>query len=89
MANLPLAFEANRGQANASVKFISRGNGATLLLTAAGAVLQSQRSSIDLKFTGANPKAKVSGADQLPEFHNYLIGNEPSVWQTNVTLSRR
>jgi len=36
---LPLTFEANRGQTDGSVKFLSRGNGYTLFLTATEAVL--------------------------------------------------
>jgi uncharacterized protein (TIGR03437 family) len=36
---LPLSFEANHGQTDASVKFLSRGNGYTLFLTATEAVL--------------------------------------------------
>ena len=41
---LPLAFEANHGQTDASVKFLSRGNGYTLFLTANEAVLALRRS---------------------------------------------
>ncbi|MDX6696447.1 MAG: hypothetical protein QOF02_4050 [Blastocatellia bacterium] len=37
---LPLRFEANRGQTDGAVSFISRGNGYTLFLTPAGAVLR-------------------------------------------------
>ena len=36
---LPLAFEANQGQTNAQVKFLSRGSGYTLFLTPTDAVL--------------------------------------------------
>ena len=36
---LPLSFEANQGQTDGSVKFLSRGNGYTLFLTANEAVL--------------------------------------------------
>ena len=36
---LPLSFEANRGQTDAQVKFLSRGPGHTLFLTSTGAVL--------------------------------------------------
>jgi hypothetical protein len=36
---LPLSFEANRGQTAASVKFVSRGPGYALFLTATDAVL--------------------------------------------------
>src|SRR5687767_7650675 len=36
---LPLSFEENRGQVDGKVKFLSRGNGYTLFLTATEAVL--------------------------------------------------
>ena len=37
---LPLSFEANQGQADPQVKFLSRGQGYSLFLTATEAVLQ-------------------------------------------------
>ena len=40
---LPLSFEANRGQTNAQVKFLSRGRGYTLFLTTDEAVLTLRR----------------------------------------------
>ena len=39
---LPLSFEANQGQSNARVKFVSRGSGYTLFLTSSEAVLLLQ-----------------------------------------------
>src|ERR1044071_7948533 len=38
--NLPISFEANQGQFDSRVKFVSRGNGCTMFLTANEAVLQ-------------------------------------------------
>ena len=40
---LPLSFEANHGQTDGSVKFLSRGSGYTLFLTANEAVLALQK----------------------------------------------
>jgi hypothetical protein len=40
--NLPLMFEANRGQSDSQVKFLSRGSGYSLFLTAGGMVLALQ-----------------------------------------------
>ena len=37
---LPLSFEANRGQADPRVRFVSRGNGYSLLLTSNEAVIK-------------------------------------------------
>jgi uncharacterized repeat protein (TIGR01451 family) len=49
---------------------------------------QSARSvrleSLQMKLAGANPAASVSGLDPLPTITNYLIGNDPSRWRTNV-----
>ena len=42
---LPLSFEANNGQVDDAVKFLSRGNGYTLFLTSTEAVLSLRRGS--------------------------------------------
>jgi hypothetical protein len=91
---LPLRFEANAGQTDAQVKFLSRGSGYSLYLTQAEAVLAlSNRKSkteagpqsvVRMKFAGANPEPQIEGADALPSKSNYLIGNDPSKWRQNV-----
>jgi hypothetical protein len=48
-ANLPLSFEANRGQTDQQVKFISRGNGYTLFLTPSEAVIQFRIADFGLR----------------------------------------
>ena len=45
--NLPLSFEANHGQSDSSVKFLSRGSGYSLFLTSNEAVLVLSRSEPD------------------------------------------
>jgi hypothetical protein len=37
-----------------------------------------------MKFVGANQAPHVTGADELPGKNNYLIGNNPRKWRTNV-----
>jgi len=37
-----------------------------------------------LKLLRANPAAKVSGVNELPGKSNYLTGNDPKKWRTNV-----
>jgi uncharacterized repeat protein (TIGR01451 family) len=94
-AAAPLAFEANLGQTDSRVKFVTRGSGYGLFLTAEEAVLKVQHSGsrsdkaafesvIQMKLSHANPQAEVSGEDRLPGKSNYLIGNNPSRWRTNV-----
>ena len=72
---LPLSFEANHGQTDSQVKFLSRGSGYTLFLTNQEAVFsmrkndtKKQSSVLRLRVLGANPNATASGVDQLPAF---------------------
>jgi len=97
-AALPLSFEANRGQTDQSVNFLSKGHGYTVFLTGHEAVLTLRASSaipgprtppavvsgLRLKLLGANPQPVVSGTDELPGKANYFIGNDHSKWRTNV-----
>jgi len=86
--DLPLAFEANQGQVDLSVKFLLRGNGSNLLLTPDRAVLQSAQSSFAFKFLGANAAAP-RGVEQLPGRRNYFLGNQPADWHTDVPTFRK
>ncbi|MEP6913478.1 MAG: SBBP repeat-containing protein, partial [bacterium] len=88
-ANLPLAFEPNNGQADRQVKFLSRRNGAEMFLTSTEAILRTEDSQFTLKFRRANLKTAVKGVDQLPGHRNYLRGNDPAKWQTNVPTFRK
>ena len=40
--------------------------------------------TIRLQLVGASGHAQASGADQLPGVANYMIGNDPSHWHTNL-----
>jgi beta-propeller repeat-containing protein/centrosomal CEP192-like protein len=60
---LPLSFEANQGQADQQVKFLSRGHGYRLFLTANEAVLA-------LKSTSA---IAAPSMDQKPQFKDLLL----------------
>jgi hypothetical protein len=97
--SLPLFFEPNQGQTAPQVKFLSRGSGYGLFLTADEAVLQLQQprpnprtaaaqapvpsSVIRMKLDGAS-SAAISGAGPLPGKSNYFIGNDPAQWRSNI-----
>jgi hypothetical protein len=85
---LPLAFEANQGQAPAPVNYLAHGNGYTLSLTPQQAVLDSNSGAADttlaLQLVGANPLAPALGQNELITRTNYLTGNDPSGWYTNI-----
>ena len=97
---LPLAFEANQGQTDAQVRFLSHGVGYTLFLTPVEAVLSLaspsntggtivakttvQSSMVRMRLAGANPHPQIQGRDKLRGKSNYLLGNDPKKWRTNV-----
>ena len=92
--SLPLFFEPNQGQTDPQVRFLARGAGYSLFLTANEAVLELQRSAVSrqpsadnvirMRLQGANSKAKVSGSEALPGKSNYFIGNDPAQWHRNI-----
>ncbi|HET6466520.1 MAG TPA: SBBP repeat-containing protein, partial [Nitrospiria bacterium] len=84
---LPLSFEANQGQTDPKVKFLSRGSGYTLFLTDTEAILNLQNAeytALHMKLVGANAKPNVSGLNELPGKVNYLKGNNPDKRRTNI-----
>jgi hypothetical protein len=86
-ARLPMSFEQNQGQANSNVKFLARGNGFGLYLSANEAALAfagRAAFAVQMQLAGANPNAQVSGTQRLPGHSNYFIGNDPSGWHRNV-----
>jgi hypothetical protein len=93
---LPLSFESNLGQTTKAVKFLSRGNGYTMFLTATEAVFSLRQSRekrstavLRLQLAGADPNATVEGQEQLPGIVNYMIGNDKSQWHTDIPTFRR
>ena len=91
-SHLPLIFEENQGQTDSRVRFLARGSGYGLFLTAHEAVLslrQPSRKTTDfsvlkMQLARANPDLKVSGENPLPGKSNYFIGNDPSKWRRDV-----
>jgi hypothetical protein len=96
---LPLSFEANRGQTDARVKFLARGNGYALFLAPTEAVLKlrapassrhekkigpDSSSAIRIKLKDANPASAISGIGELAGKSSYFIGRDPKRWRTNV-----
>jgi hypothetical protein len=93
-SKLPIRFEANAGQTDERVKFLSRGSGYSLFLTPTEAVLTlrnektkndaGRQSIVRMKLIGANPSPQVEGMEAMPGKSNYFIGNDPSRWRRNV-----
>jgi hypothetical protein len=81
---VPLSFEANQGQFDSDVRFLSRGSGYGLYLTPNEAVLSLQNDALQVQFVGANPKATVTATDRQSTQTNYFIGNDPAQWHAGV-----
>ncbi len=76
----PLAFEANRGQADEQVKFLARGSGYTVFLTPTEAVLalgegRPERAVVRLTPVGASAAAHLVPDGELPGVVNYSRGS--------------
>lgn len=108
-----LAFEANQGQTDSSVKFLSRGVGYSLFFTTDEAVVVLRRPMVDargrtiespnpnptpdaqsyavmrMRFAGANTAPRIEGSEQLLGKMNYLIGNDPKQWRSNIPTYAR
>ncbi|HEX5733937.1 MAG TPA: carboxypeptidase regulatory-like domain-containing protein [Blastocatellia bacterium] len=96
--DLPLSFEANIGQSDSRVRFISRNGGYNLFLTQSEAVLSItphqraestkeqtlQPSVIRIKPEGANSRSFIEGLDRLEAKSNYLIGRDSAQWRSNI-----
>ncbi|MBV8176508.1 MAG: hypothetical protein JO151_18360 [Verrucomicrobia bacterium] len=85
---LPLSFEANVGQSDQQVRFLARGPGYTLFLTAsAEAVLVSGKGSPQVArmgLAGANPRPDVRALEERAAKSYYFIGNDPARWRSKV-----
>jgi hypothetical protein len=84
---LPMSFEANQGQSADPVKFLARASGYALFLTDEEAVLSFRDGSprsVRLKFKGGNAHAAIKGRGELDGKTNYIIGNDPKQWRTNI-----
>jgi hypothetical protein len=85
---LPLSFEANHGQTDPRVKFLSRTSKYTLFLTVDEAVFtlrgdQAAPGVLRMKLHHANSAPSVIGVEELAGKSNYFVGSDPANWRTN------
>jgi hypothetical protein len=87
LARVPLTFEANHGQFDAPVRFLSRTPRYTMFLTPNETVLQmhgAQHDVIRWHLSGANPDPAIRGERPLETRTNYFRGNDRRNWRTDV-----
>ena len=81
LADVPLAFVPNRGQAGGDVLYSARAGGFAVELAQDEARLGEL---LDLRFIGANASAAVVGRAAAPGTVSYLIGDDPAGWHTGL-----
>jgi hypothetical protein len=83
-AKLRLGFEENQGQLPDHVQFVARNPGLTLLLTQTEVWMAVDGAAASLRFAGSSPAARPAGIEPLTSVTNYLTGNDPSKWRTEI-----
>src|SRR5438477_570606 len=86
-----LPFEANDGQTDPHVRYLARGSGYTVFLTAKDAVLvlqdrHGEAAALRLNLADGNDRAPISALGKLSGKSNYFIGNDPKKWRTDLPL---
>jgi hypothetical protein len=91
VSGLPLSFEPNVGQAAADAQFLAHGAAYAIALTEQGAKLSlgnagagKSPDEIQLRVQRSRTAAKPTPEEALPGRVNFLIGNDPSKWHTDV-----
>ncbi len=88
-----LAFEVNRGQFDQRVRYAGRTPGGSVYLTDSEAVYvlpmpdagdRHQQLALRMRWLGASERLTLSAGAPLPQHSNYLRGNDPAQWQTDV-----
>lgn len=93
---MPLSFIPNQGQKDPWVKFYSRRGDGSFGFTPQGVILNlppektgaSQGSTLELIPLGLHPKMQLTALEPLEGKVNYLIGNDPRKWRTNIPTYR-
>ncbi len=92
-ATLPLYFEANQGQTDAQVQFLSRGLGYTAFLTPTEMVFRlpvapspvNGGAVLRMQWLGANPSPQMTGLHRQTGRSHYFIGRDPQQWHRSVS----
>ncbi len=100
--HLPMIFEAVPGSTGAGARYLARGDGYALYLTATDAVLvagssagasshsaPAQAATVRLHLIGANAHPVITGVDRQQTTANYFIGAASRQWRSGIPTYRR
>jgi hypothetical protein len=90
LQQLPIRFEPNVGQSDPRVRFLARGRGYGIFLTATGPVLALAGSddgtpsrAVHVNLVGSAPSPSIEAVDRLAGVTNFY-GGDPSRWRAGV-----
>jgi hypothetical protein len=81
---LLLFFVPDIGNATAEAGYILRAPHFSAHFTASATQLQSRGASVTVRFGGASGQARLEALGPLPGRVNYLLGNRPEEWRTDL-----
>ena len=82
--SLPVFFIPNAGQADPSLRYMVETPGLNAGFMPTSAVFHLDRLTLRVSFAGANPQTPIEGEERLHGGANFLIGNRPQEWKTNL-----
>jgi len=83
---MPFTFVENRGQADARVKVVGSGPRFRAFFENDGVEFEQGGAALQVEFAGAGKQPSIRPIDPLGASANYLHGNDPARWQTNLPL---
>jgi hypothetical protein len=91
LRKLPLEFEANQGQTDPRVAYLSRVEGYTVFLSNDAAVFslragQKGAGSLSMQLAGANSESKAEGLGALTATSNYFVGKDSAKWRRDIPI---
>src|SRR5438105_1339009 len=87
--NLPLGFEPAPANGGNAARYIARGRGYSMLVSASQAALslhagKSQPEDLQFTFVGGNPDAAAVALQPLVTKVNYFPTGDPATWRSNI-----
>ena len=94
VGNLPLWFEESQPQAGSDAAFVAHTRGAEFLISPQGASFalrnsEGESAQVRMQFVGANANPTISAEGELAAKVNYLLGNRPSQWRSELSTFAR
>src|SRR6185369_1073864 len=87
--SLPIFFLPNAGQADPSIRYIALTPELRAGFSPDSVVFQIHGTALRVRFAGADKNVRIQGLDPLAARINFLIGDDPAAWHTNLPTYQR